>query len=87
VLGLYMMALGVLYPVGAVVEGAIAHAVGIREVTVASGLVLFAVMVAVAVWRGHLLTALGDAVALSGGPVDLVAGPAVPVAPTPPASL
>jgi hypothetical protein len=88
VLGLYMMALGVLYPTGAVVEGAIAHVVGIREVTMASGVVLFAVMVAVGVWRGHLFDALGDAVTPPGGRVDLVAGsPTVTVDPGTPAPL
>jgi hypothetical protein len=62
VLGLYMMALGVIYPVGAVVEGAIAHVVGIRAVTVASGIVLFAVMAGIGTWRRHLFAALGDPV-------------------------
>lgn len=60
VLGLYMMVLGVIYPVGAVVEGAIAHVVGIRDVTVVSGLVLFTVMVAIGIWRGQLFARLDD---------------------------
>jgi MFS family permease len=72
VLGLYMMALGVLYPVGAVIEGAIAHAVGIRDVTVVSGLVLFAVMVAVGVLRRDLFAALEDPPTGSEARVDLV---------------
>ena len=37
VLGLYMMMLGVIYPIGSLIEGAIAHVVGIRAVTVVSG--------------------------------------------------
>jgi len=60
VLGLYMMALGVIYPIGAVVQGAIAHEVGIRAVTVASGVALFAVMVVIGIFRGRLFGALGD---------------------------
>jgi len=60
VLGLYMMVLGVVYPIGAVAEGAIAHVVGIRAVTVVSGVLLFAVMVAIGVWRGQLFAGLGD---------------------------
>jgi len=60
VLGLYMMVLGAIYPVGAVVEGAIAHVVGIRAVTAVSGAALFTVMVGVALFGGHLFAALGD---------------------------
>lgn len=44
-LGLYMMALGILYPVGAIAQGWIANAVGIRAVTVAGALLLFGVVV------------------------------------------
>ena len=44
VLGLYMMALGTIYPVGLVIEGAVAGAVGIRAVTMAAGLLLVGVM-------------------------------------------
>jgi hypothetical protein len=62
VLGLYMMVLGVIYPVGALVEGAIAHVVGIRAVTVVSGLVLFTVMIAIGIWRGQLFAGLDDPV-------------------------
>jgi MFS family permease len=42
-LGIYMMALGVLYPIGALAQGAIANLVGIREVTAAGAVVLLAV--------------------------------------------
>lgn len=44
-LGLYMMALGILYPVGAIVQGWIASVVGIRAVTVAGAVILLAVVV------------------------------------------
>lgn len=43
-LGIYMMALGVLYPIGALVQGAVANAVGIRGVTVGGSLILLAVL-------------------------------------------
>ncbi|HUI04299.1 MAG TPA: MFS transporter [Acidimicrobiales bacterium] len=63
VLGLYMMALGTIYPVGAVVEGAIAHRAGIRAVTAASGVLLLGVMAAIGLSRGRLFAVL------DGGPV------------------
>ncbi|MGD0381666.1 MAG: MFS transporter [Acidimicrobiales bacterium] len=58
VLGLYMMVLGAVYPVGAVLQGAIAHVVGIRDVTFVSGIVLFGVMVAIGLTGGGLFAAL-----------------------------
>jgi len=83
-----MMVLGAIYPVGAVVEGAIAHAVGIREVTAVSGGVLFTVMVALGLFRGQLFAALensptfpyapGDA---SGDDLGAWVDPAAPVTP------
>jgi MFS family permease len=83
VLGLYMMVLGVIYPVGALIEGAIAHVVGIRQVTVASGMLLFAVMAAMAALRRQVFGALD-----SPAPTDvghLVTAPAVdPAAPAAP---
>ncbi len=60
VLGLYMMALGTIYPIGLVVEGAIAGAVGIRDVTVASGVLLALVMAGLTVVRPTLFRALED---------------------------
>jgi MFS family permease len=60
VLGLYMMTLGVIYPVGSLAEGAIAHVVGIRQVTVASGIVLLGIMATIGVMRRRLFSALGD---------------------------
>ncbi len=42
VLGIYMMALGILYPVGALIQGAIAGFVGLRIVTVADAVILLA---------------------------------------------
>jgi MFS family permease len=45
-LGIYMMALGILYPVGAVVQGSVANAVGLRTVTVAGAALLALAVVA-----------------------------------------
>lgn len=58
VLGIYMMSLGTIYPVGAIVEGALGQRFGIREVTAASGVVLALVLMAVAVTRRSWMAAL-----------------------------
>jgi MFS family permease len=89
VLGLYMMALGMIYPVGAVVQGAIARAVGIRQVTVASGIVLVTVVGALVALRSGLFDDLDDpqaapgaaAVVAAGAPREIVADPTAPVVP------
>ena len=60
VLSLYMMALGTIYPVGLVVEGAIARTAGIETVTVASGVILLAVMGVIALARRGVFSALDD---------------------------
>lgn len=60
VLGLYMMALGTIYPVGAVVQGAVARAVGIESVTVFSGVLLLVLMLAVMRIRPGVMAALDD---------------------------
>jgi MFS family permease len=95
VLGLYMMALGVIYAVGAVAEGAIARSVGIRQVTVASGALLFAIMLSIAVVRGRLFASLDGGEARP-GPGDGAPGaahrpdlgaPALAVDPTPSGAL
>jgi MFS family permease len=46
-LGIYMMALGIFYPIGALAQGAIANVVGIRTVTVGGALVLLALLATV----------------------------------------
>jgi MFS family permease len=61
VLSFFMLALGTLYPIGAVVEGAIGKLVGMRAVTVGSGVILLAVLVGLALVRPGLLAALGEA--------------------------
>ncbi len=64
VLSIYMMGLGIVYPIGAVVQGVIANHTGVRTVTVAGAAALLAAMVAVAALRPTVFTSLGDPVAL-----------------------
>jgi predicted MFS family arabinose efflux permease len=49
VLAINNMVLGILYPIGATLQGRIADAVGLREVTVTAGLVLGAILIGFAV--------------------------------------
>ena len=60
VLSLYLMALGVIYPLGALVQGAVADVIGLGDTTVAAALVMVGAVVAMALFRPHLLQALGD---------------------------
>ena len=46
-LGIYMMALGILYPIGAMIQGGVANAVGIRTVTVGGAVLLLVVLATV----------------------------------------
>lgn len=62
VLGLYMMALGTIYPIGAVAEGALARHVGIHEVTVGAGILLLVVMAAVVRLARGTVASLDDPV-------------------------
>jgi MFS family permease len=50
-LGIYMMALGIFYPIGALAQGAIANVVGIRTVTVGGAIVLL-ILLATVLRRG-----------------------------------
>lgn len=67
-LGIYMMALGVLYPIGALVQGAVADAVGVRATTIGGAAVL---LVAVAVGR-RVLGDAGDGTAVPVGALPAV---------------
>ncbi len=68
-LGIYMMALGTLYPVGALVQGSLADTLGIRAVTVGGALVLLVALATVLARRiPHELEGLAAA--------ELVARPA-----------
>ncbi|HTZ09424.1 MAG TPA: MFS transporter [Acidimicrobiales bacterium] len=80
VLGLYMLALGLVYSVGAVIQGAIAHVAGIRPVTAVDGALLLAVMGTLALTRSPLLAALdgGDGGPSPGGPTPRPVELAVP---------
>lgn len=60
VLSIYMMGLGLVYPLGAVLQGSIADATGLRVVTAVGALALLAVVVTIAVARPSVLRALGD---------------------------
>jgi len=59
VLSLFMLSLGTVYPIGAVIQGAIGAHVGVRQVTVAGAGLLLIVLVGVAVRRPAALRALG----------------------------
>ncbi len=67
VLGIYMMALGTIYPVGAIVEGALARSLGIRAVTAGAGVALLAIMVTIGLVRRLWLAALDGVPAAPAG--------------------
>ena len=60
ILSLYMLALGVIYPIGAIVQGAVADHLGLRTVVVGTAVLLFAVLIAFYVGRPHLAASLDD---------------------------
>jgi MFS family permease len=68
ILSLYMMGLGIIYPIGAVLQGTIANHVGVRAVTVGGAVVLLAVLGLLTVLRPTLIAALGDPVSATGAP-------------------
>jgi hypothetical protein len=71
VLSLYMVALGTVYPLGAVLQGSVADHLGLRVVTAGCAGVFLLVVVAVAVLRPGLAAAFDDpATALSPFDVD-----------------
>ena len=61
ILSIYMMGLGIVYPIGAVVQGAVANHTGVRTVTVIGALALLVVMAAIALLRPVVFRSLGDA--------------------------
>jgi MFS family permease len=77
VLSLYMLSLGTIYPIGAVIQGAIGSHVGVRAVTGIAALALLLVMALTIGLRPGALRALGgpSAVPSAGSPV--AAGPVV----------
>jgi MFS family permease len=60
VLSIYMMGLGIIYPIGAVLQGGLADHAGVRTVTVAGAAIMLATMAAIAVFHPSTFTALGD---------------------------
>lgn len=60
ILSLYLVALGVIYPLGALVQGPAADAVGLTPTTVAAAGVLLALLGGTAVLRPALLRVLGE---------------------------
>jgi MFS family permease len=74
VLSLYMVALGVVYPIGALVQGAVADAVGLPATTAGFALALVAVVAALLVVRPGALAALGPL----DEPVPAAPAPAAP---------
>ena len=60
VLSLYMVALGTIYPIGAVVQGAVGDRIGLRSVTVVGAVVFVTLLAVVRLARPNLLGALDD---------------------------
>lgn len=60
VLSIYMMGLGIVYPIGAVLQGSVANHVGVRTVTVTGAVLLFGVIGGIALVRAGVFAALGD---------------------------
>jgi MFS family permease len=72
ILSIYMMGLGIVYPIGAVIQGLVADHAGVRSVTVIGAILLMVGMVAIATFRPSVLAALGEA------PVSATAGIVLP---------
>jgi len=65
VLSLYMVALGTIYPIGAVAQGALADRIGLRVVTAGCAVVFLAVIVLAGLTRPDLAAAFDDPVAVT----------------------
>ena len=74
ILSIYMMALGLVYPLGAVLQGWLADVHGVRAVTAAGALVLLFLATLAALVRPTVFTNLGDPPVADTGPVPV--GPA-----------
>jgi MFS family permease len=84
VVSLYFLALGVLYPVGTLVQGPIADRVGLGQVTAGGAVVLLVVVALLRAFRPDRLAALDDLDAYPGPmPEPLDEGVAVPPVPQP----
>jgi MFS family permease len=60
ILSLYMVALGTVYPLGAVLQGALGDRLGLRTVTAGAAAIFLAVVVGAGLARPDLVDALGD---------------------------
>jgi MFS family permease len=60
ILSIYMMGLGIVYPIGAVLQGLVADRLGVRSVTVIGAVILMVGLLAILVLRPSVLAALGD---------------------------
>ena len=58
ILSLYMMALGTIYPIGLIIQGAIAQHIGVRTMTVLSGVLVLVVVAALLALRPAMFRAL-----------------------------
>ena len=61
IVSLYLVALGVLYPIGALIQGPLADAIGLPLTTSVAALMLIVVIGAMVVFRPQVLASLGDA--------------------------
>ncbi len=61
VLSIYMMGLGLVYPIGAVLQGTVADRTGVRTVTVVGAAALMATLAVIALVHPATFAALGDA--------------------------
>jgi predicted MFS family arabinose efflux permease len=73
ILSLYMVALGTIYPLGAVLQGAVADHVGLRTVTASCAVLFLVVVLAVRVLRPAAAAAFADPAALPADGADYVA--------------
>lgn len=71
VLSLFMLSLGTMYPLGAVLEGALGSHIGVRAVTVAGALSLLAVLVVLAMLRPGTFGSMDDPDGVSGADVTV----------------
>ena len=62
ILSLYMVALGVVYPLGAVVQGFLGDRLGLRAVTAGAAVIFLAVVLTLRIWRPGLAAAFDDPV-------------------------
>ena len=83
ILSLYMVALGVVYPLGAVVQGFLADRLGLRAVTAGAALAFLAVALAVRLARPRLADAFTDPIGRDRDEDAVAAPPARSVTPGP----